>query len=180
MVIEVRRCRAKDIRAMRGKLRAEDVIEIRRRNGREPYAVLIDSFRRSEVAYVGLIDGEIACAWGVARESILSSAGVIWLLSTAVMERAPVAVARRTRRELQELLKVYPELGNYVDSEYEKCVRWLEWLGFTLEPPEPLGIRGGMFRKFYITRGECPGIIDKTRRERPIRMHSSGTGGDYV
>ncbi len=152
--IEIRRCRGRDIRSLRGKLRAEDVLEIRRRSGRDPYSVLVYSYRHSDEAYVGLINSEIACVWGVAQESLLAEEASIWLLSTPVMETAPVAVARRTRSELRKLLRRYRSLGNYVDSEYTLCLRWLRWLGFTLEEPEPLGVRGELFSRFYIKNDE--------------------------
>ena len=158
--IEIRRCRGRDIKAMRGKLRREDVIEIQRRTGRDPYTVLVYSYRHSQISYVGLINGAIACAWGVAQESILAEEAVIWLLSTPVMAVAPVAVARRTRQELAKLLRVYPRLGNYVDSEYKLCVRWLRWLGFTVEPPQPTGVRGEMFSRFYMDAGDMKGVSD--------------------
>ena len=150
--IEVRKCRGRDIKEMKGKLRKEDVLEIERKTGREPYRVLIESYRKSDIAFVGLVDNEIACAWGVAKESILSDESTIWLLSTEVMKKAPVAVAKKTKMELDKLLQVYPKIGNYVDSEYSLCIRWLCWLGFTVENPEPIGVRGGLFSKFYIAR----------------------------
>ncbi len=152
--IEIRRCRGRDIRSLRGKLRAEDVLEISRRSGRDPYAVLVYSYRHSDEVYVGLVNSEIACVWGVAQESLLAENASIWLLSTPVMERAPVAIARRTRSELHKLLRRYRSLGNYVDSQYVRCVRWLRWLGFTLEAPEPVGVRGELFSRFYIKSAE--------------------------
>ena len=156
--VEIRKCRGHDIKAMRGKLRREDVIEIERRTGRDPYTVLVDSYRRSEVSFVALYNGEVACAWGVARESILAEESLIWLLSTPVMTKAPVLAARRTKHELKKLLDVYPKLMNYVDSEYKLCVRWLRWLGFTVESPQPVGIRGGMFSRFYIAVDAMEGV----------------------
>ena len=100
----------------------------------------------------------MACAWGVARESILAEESLIWLLSTPVMTKAPVLAARRTKHELMKLLDVYPKLMNYVDSEYKLCVRWLRWLGFTVESPQPVGIRGGMFSRFFIAADAMEGV----------------------
>ena len=149
-MIEVRRCRGKDIKAMRGKLRYEDFLELKRRSGDDPYKVLVHSYRSSEVAYTGLVDGEIACVFGVAQSSLIGSQAQIWLLSTEVMMKAPVAVARKTRNELTRLLVVYDYLDNYVDASYARCIRWLKWLGFTVEAPQRLGVNGAEFCHFYI------------------------------
>ena len=152
--IEVRKCRGRDIKGMKEKLRKEDILEIERKTGREPYHVLVESYRKSDIAFVGLIDNEIACAWGVAKESILSDESTIWLLSTEMMKKAPVAVAKKTKKELEKLLQIYPKIGNYVDSEYRLCIRWLRWLGFTVDNPEPVGVRGALFSKFYIAKDD--------------------------
>ena len=180
MKTEVRRATIKDIKAMRGKLRREDCLEIFRLYGVQPYKVLLSSYQRSKklgVAYVGLVDGEIACAWGVVKESILGkvinssasnstegkeshhcqrrlSAARIWLLSTDVMDKAPVQVAIRTKRELKRVMQTYPYLENDVDAKYKTCLLWLHWLGFTIEEPRPLGIRGSIFSHFYLDSRE--------------------------
>lgn len=149
-MIEIHKCRGRDIKSMKGKLRKEDFIELKRRTGMEPYKVLVDSYRSSEVSYAGFVNGKIACAWGVASGSIIGSQAQIWLLSTDAMGDAPLAVARKTKNELQKLLHYYSYLDNYVDAEYSKCIRWLKWLGFTVEKPQKLGVNGEEFCHFYI------------------------------
>ena len=158
MKIEIRKAKIKDIKAMKGKLRKEDCLEIYRRYGVQPYNVLFASYsasRKSGVAYVGLIDGEIACAWGVVKDSVLGLRARIWLLSTDVMDKAPVRVAVRTRKQLRKITRKYPYLENDVDAKYEKCIVWLRWLGFTIKEPKPLGINGEKFCPFYLDTTEA-------------------------
>ena len=47
----------------------------------------------------------------------------------------------------------YDFLWNYVDSENDKSIRFLERLGFTLLDPEPFGVRGHPFHPFYWSKG---------------------------
>ena len=145
-----RKCKTKDIRALRGKLREEDCRELFRVTGYDPYFSLVMSFRRSDKTWVGMIDGEIACVWGVNQDSVLGRRARIWLLSTSVMDKAPIRVARFTKRWIKQLLEEYDILYNYVDDEYTKCKKWLSWLGFTLEDPEPYGATQSPFCHFYI------------------------------
>lgn len=157
MKAEIRKATIKDIKAMKGKLRREDCLEIFRLYGVQPYKVLLRSFQRSRkrgVAYIGLVDGEIACAWGVVKESILSHKSRIWLLSTDVMDKAPVQVAIRTKRELRKIMQEYPYLENDVDYKYQKCLQWLHWLGFIIEEPRPLGLNNELFSHFYLNAME--------------------------
>ena len=155
MKIEIRPAKISDIKAMKGKLRREDCLEIYRLFGCKPYTALLRSYQRSRKngkAYVGLIYNEIACAWGVVTDSVIGRKSRIWLLSTEAMNKAPVKVAIRTRRELDKLMKEYPYLENDVDAKYTKCIEWLHWLGFTIEEPRPLGIHNELFCHFYKER----------------------------
>ena len=152
MKIEIRPAKIRDIKAMKGKLRREDCLEIYRLFGCKPYIALLRSYQRSRKngkAYVGLINNEIACAWGVVKDSVLGKKARIWLLSTAIIENASVKVAIKTRRELDKLMLEYPYLENDVDAKYTKCLQWLHWLGFTIEEPRPLGIHNELFCHFY-------------------------------
>ena len=151
---EIRKCTAKDIRSLKGKLREDDCLEIKRRWGENPHQVLIHSYRESIKAYVGLIDGEIASVWGVAEQCLLSDNYAIWLFSTPIIEKAPARVAILTMKKLKELLKTYTYLENIVDAEYELCINWLKWLGFTIEKPKAIGVNGAKFRHFYIKQNE--------------------------
>ncbi len=146
----IRKCRAADIRKLKNNLREEDNRELRKASGHHPYYALVMTYRKSEETWVGMIDGEIACVWGVFHDSVLGKTARIWLLSTAVMEKAPIRVARFTKAWLTKLLKKYDILENYVDDEYTKCKKWLKWLGFTIEDPEPFGAELAPFCHFYI------------------------------
>ena len=45
-------------------------------------------------------------------------------------------------------------LLNFVDNRNIKAQNWLRWLGFTLEEPEPHGVAGLPFRRFWMRKAE--------------------------
>lgn len=70
--------------------------------------------------------------------------GVIWLLQTdALLQTA--ACRRRFARESRQWVEglvasqLFPVLENWVLNRNVSALRWLRWLGFAVEPPEPMG-----------------------------------------
>lgn len=112
------------------------------------------------LAWAGRIDGEIAALFGVARPSLLSDEGRPWLLASPLMERHPVPVLRYSQRYLALARAPFTHLCNYVDARNHVSRRWLAWLGFTLEPPEPYGAVGLPFHKFHM-----PGLANPAGRQ---------------
>ncbi|SRR5881394_447068 len=75
------------------------------------------------------IDGEVASVFGVHRETLLSDAKV-WMITTELIEKHPVAFLRASRRFTEDLHKNYGPLIGMVDSDFERSRRWLRWIGF--------------------------------------------------
>jgi hypothetical protein len=96
-----------------------------------------------------LIDGEPAVVGGVVG-SVLGGEGMPWLLTTAAVERAPVAFVREARRNVQQALVAYPSLANYVHAPYKRAIGFLLLLGFAIDPPEPIAATGEMFHRFWM------------------------------
>lgn len=69
----------------------------------------------------------------------------IWLLGTDWITENGLAFNRAVKPKLQELLGVYGKLYNYVHDRNVVAKRWLEKMGFALEPAEPYGVRGELF-----------------------------------
>ena len=44
----------------------------------------------------------------------------------------------------------FPYMFNYVDVRHKEAIRWLKWLGFTLNEPTPYGPFGLPFHKFHM------------------------------
>jgi hypothetical protein len=116
-------------------------------------AVLSDGLKVSTYAWAGLIDGEVACIFGVASPSVLSGEGVPWMVGSDLLDLHAHAFLRRSRRVVSHMLSLYDHLENYVDSRNTRAVHWLRWLGFTLHAPEPHGPQGVPFHRFEMRRG---------------------------
>jgi hypothetical protein len=120
--------------------------------GKEPRAVVRASFKHSllvpKAAFVG---GEIAAMWGMGGD-ILSDAGEPWLLTAPPIERVKVAFLRVARTEVAAMLARRRRLENFVAADYRGAVRLLEGLGFAVDPPQPVGPKRALFRRFWIER----------------------------
>ena len=130
-------------------MRAPDVAEVWAAARLDPLTALEWSVGATSEAWVALVDGEPACAWGISRATVLSDAGHPWLLGTPLLDAHPLRVLRVSRRYLSEVRDQYSYLVNYVDARNEKAVQWLGWLGFTLDPPAPWGIGRVPFHRFH-------------------------------
>ncbi|MGF6764066.1 hypothetical protein P3T24_004397 [Paraburkholderia sp. GAS33] len=131
-------------------VRAAEVREIMDAEGMTPVELLVRDMDRSVSAWSWIIDGDVACMFGVVADVLLSDVAYPWFLSTPLVDENAVAFARACRRHLPELLGVHAKLAGMVDARYELSVRWLQWLGAKVGSPEPWGIAGAQFRPFTL------------------------------
>lgn len=135
------------IAALKENIRPEDAREVLRLGVSVKHA-LWWSYRRSMVRKTATIDGVIAAAWGV-HGTFMGKTGIPWLITTTEVRKiSPLRFARIYQEEVLDMLKLFPRLENYVDSEYTAAIRLLEIIGFHIGNPEPIG--NGMFCKFWI------------------------------
>lgn len=139
---------AAHVRALSGRLRAEDALEITAL-GENPRAALWHSWRGSPYRRTVLVGDAPAAMWGV-HGDLLGVAGVPWLLTAPEIEHIPVALVREGRREVAAMLRLYPRIENYVMASYARAVRFIGMLGFTVG--EPVSLHGVAFRPFRLER----------------------------
>jgi hypothetical protein len=144
MMIQIVPATEAHARAMAPHLRAADADEVLAL-GFAPDDALVESVRASFEAWTALVDGRPMCMWGLTAPMIMDVVGVPWLLTTPEIERHRRAFLVGSRRMVAEMLAVFPRLENWVDPRHTKAVRWLRWLGFTVEAPAPYGPLGAMF-----------------------------------
>lgn len=134
--------------AMCGRMRAADVAEVRASIGVGPDEALRRSLAFSSHAWAGLVDGEVACLFGVGMTSLIGGVGAPWLLGTDLIARHGTAFLRRNRPHVAFMLSLYPKLENWVDARNGLAIEWLRWLGFSIMPAEPYGPFGLPFHRF--------------------------------
>lgn len=135
------------------KMRQADRDECMAGCGLGPYEVLQRSIAASPLAWTVLEGTEPVAMFGVSQRALLSSTGIPWFLGAEGMERAGSLLPRFSRQVVQAWLTRYDRLENWVDARYEKSVRWLRWIGFTVEEPLPWGVAGLPFHHFWMERG---------------------------
>jgi hypothetical protein len=133
------------------RLRAADVEEIRAASGLAPAEALRRSYElSSHVWTVRGDDGRPIALWGVGPLSLIEGRGCPWLLAADAFETLGPGIARLSRPLLAAMRDLYPRLENHIDARHTKAVRWLSWLGFTIDPAKPWGVEGRPFHRFWI------------------------------
>lgn len=105
--------------------------------------------------WTGLVDGQVAAIFGVARRSAVSAVGVPWLLGTDLVDKVPVALIRKSRVYVERMERAFPVMENHVLAENLRSVGWLKSLGFDMQEPKPYGAFGEPFIRFGKGLDKC-------------------------
>ena len=102
-------------------------------------------FDMSTSMWIGLIDGQLACMWGLIPPTLMSNQAYLWLYTTDVIKEHQFVLIRHSQLVMEEILKRYKCVCGHVvmGSGDSKSVRWLKWLGAKFGEP---GERGVPFR----------------------------------
>ncbi len=98
--------------------------------------VLRDCMYRSVEVRVGMLDGVIACAWGLIPPTILSDTAWLWLITTDIVAEHKFLFVRHSQRYIEEALKEYPNIIGSAEVKNWSARRWLRWLGAEFGEPE--------------------------------------------
>jgi len=134
------------------RMRPADVAEVAAMSGLSPHDALAFSIERASNCWTAILDGQPEVMFGVSDLNILTRTGSPWLLGTDAVEREYRMFLRQSRDWSEQLFERYDLLRNFVDDRNEVSKRWLQWLGFTLLDPMPVGRNGEMFRLFELRR----------------------------
>lgn len=131
-------------------LREAEAREVMDSDGLTPEQALIREVERSSSAWSWIVDGEVACMFGIVTRQLVDDSAYPWFLTTPLVEKHAIQFARSCKGLLPELLSIHPKLIGMVDARYVLSVRWLTWLGARISEPEPYGVAGAPFRRFEI------------------------------
>lgn len=127
-----------------------------------PFEAVSWSIGASLESFAGRVDGRAVCLFGVGVASLAPLVGRPWLLATDELDAFALPFLRRNRRVIENWAVRFPVLENWVDARHTVAVRWLRWLGFTLDDPAPFGPMGRDFHRFTLQAGRddgtCAGV----------------------
>lgn len=130
-------------------MRFEDRREVEA-DGEGAMQALVRSYRSATICRAAVTeDGQVICIWGLSPYSLMSGTGCIWLLGSDLVKKIPVSFVKDSIRQVSEMLKICPELSNWVDSRYTQACNWLERLGFKQENEKDLN---GIPFRHYVKR----------------------------
>ena len=133
------------------RLRQADIDEMWAAHHLEPsMGVWLSLAVSRDTSYAGFVDDEPVCLFGVALPHILIPAGRPWMVGTDQVPKHSTAFLRMSREHVKKMSKQFPYMFNFVDDRHKVAIRWLRWLGFTVEEPAPYGAEGLPFRHFYM------------------------------
>lgn len=127
--------------------READWRESLKANGGSFGAALRFSVAASALAVAVHFEGRIIALFGVGEGT--RGHGMVWLVATDEAERPGLAVplARASRHFVECWQRHFKRLHNVVDPEHVVSLRWLAWLGFTIDRDNP--VRGPLGHELY-------------------------------
>lgn len=103
--------------------------------------VLKSMYDGSQRSWVCLLDGEPVILWGVAGASFFSEHVYLWTILSENIKKAPVGIARLSKKVIADLLEQFPLLELSVNPAHPLAGCWAEWLGFKEVPSEIPGLK---------------------------------------
>lgn len=140
--------------ALKGRFRQADIDEVYAMSGRDVNSAVDDGLKFSDHAWVGTWEGEPITVFGVRGLGLLGDEGTPWLLGTDRIRENGIrqAFVQLSAPYVQEMLRDFAYLENYVDARNTVSIRWLKRIGFTVDPPEPAGYLKMPFHRFWVRR----------------------------
>lgn len=114
-----------------------------------PDKALAHLISMSDYAYVGALEGQPICIYGVYPSDAINHTGVPWLLGTKFLDKYASIFLKNCRAQVDEMMANYDRLENYVDERNTAAKKWLKWLGFEFDEPVPYGPFNLPFRRFW-------------------------------
>lgn len=113
--------------------------------GIDSKALLRKAINETYPSMTVIVEDQVAAVFGVMKETLLGEAK-IWLITTPLIEKEPVAFLRASRTFTETLYAEHGPLIGMVDADFEKSHRWLRWIGFE-------EVRDGDFKVMRYTGG---------------------------
>lgn len=153
-LVQIMRTTAAHVGELSATMRQADAREVWAAGRHTPEQAVKLSVLASRKAMSGLVDGKVACIFGIASPTLLSDVGQPWLLGSDLVEQHAKRFLRLSRGWFEQQKGQYFALANLVDARNDKAIRWLKWLGFSLDEPVLFGPDQLPFRPFHWRRSD--------------------------
>lgn len=141
-----------DVRYVAANMRAMDAVEVWNMTGSTPRDGILRAAGNSPASFTITLDDRPAAVCGCTKARGLRAAAAPWLLGTDELEPALLTAGTQimvTHRMVEGWLQRAGILENWVDPDNTTAIRWIKWLGFTLDPVAPAGLFGKPHRRFW-------------------------------
>jgi hypothetical protein len=142
------------LRVVADTMRQADVDEVAASHGHTPLQALQVGVDVSDFIVAVVIDGDPVAIMGLSKCNPITGTGVPWLLSSENELKYKREFLLQSPKVIEQMLNICPNLFNFVHAENKTSVRWLKWLGFTIEEPKPLGVKKEMFHRFHMKKAD--------------------------
>lgn len=109
-------------------------------------AILVALYLEGE-CHTLMVDGVPAAMFGVVDMG--NGKGSPWLLGTTVLDTQKRRLLTDARVVVQNMMQQYNALENYIYEGSKINRRWLRWLGFSEDAPQPHPVTGEPFIRFH-------------------------------
>lgn len=142
-----------DARRIAENIREHDKQEIWASSMQQPFNAMKNGIKYSDQAMTGWANGEPVLMFGVVYESLVGNIGTPWMIASKQLDKYAITFLRRCKKPVLEMMQKYDTLINHVDARNVCAIRWLEWLGFHVEPqPKRYGALALPFHRFTMER----------------------------
>lgn len=108
---------------------------------------LQDSIAATTHFWIGMVDKDLICAFGIAEPSFLTDRAYFWVWPTEKLQKHVFVFTRRSQIVVKDLLVRFETLFGHCDTTEPGSKRWLKWLG------AKFGEADGAMIPFEIRRG---------------------------
>lgn len=152
MLVKFEKPTPETIQFIADNMRDEDAAEVMAVGNMTPWQAIDISIKTSHFSTVGTVDGTPVAIFGLSVHNIVTGEGSPWMLCSRQALDHKRGFFTDTPQAVEAMLNICPKLSNYVHVNNKLSIRWLKWLGFTIEEPIPYGVNGELFHPFYMVR----------------------------
>lgn len=149
-MITVRATRGDDLAKVASCARQADIDEMKAAAGASVMECLEHGLSLSLRCWSICADDEPIAVVGDTMQGI--GLGAPWMVTTTHVEKNAIGFLKASKAVLADMLTRHATLSNMVDQRNVAAIRWLSWLGFTIDPAVPAGAEGLPFHKFTLYR----------------------------